>query len=1012
MAKPASDTPSTLLRDAAITVEPVLIRVMRRLITPRTKQDLQAETSGDVHTFQPTEEGSGIFGRWQLDANSLPCYQYELDQYADPRAFFPNSAGIDRRDHWHQIGNDRITGLASNDGTVQVYIGDRGGVFLNLFAARDEPEVPETVVKTLPERLLAFARQALTLVSRIFFRLQFWWRRQRVGRPHTSQRVQQVTSHDLCPRGAMPLQPDATSQAATVQIEPARFAYTGGFGYVNDRAETWSTAFRYRKPGTEIQRVFGLGYYETKTDYRNVRVTRRVYAPYGDHPYLIADVEFENLGTDTAELRYYEYWDVNVYQLKLQWLRGDPFAAAADEERSAINHLFLPQMIWDEEAHALRFHQQYIHDDFDPDAVSEIDFSPADIFLADLTARPAAYYTDKFAFFGDGGPTEPRGVRERYDTIPDAPSTDSMPYCMVLRCDLSLASGQKQSQRYAYGTVRPGGTLHFLDEFRHGEWLSQTLDCWKKQVLYFHTGSDPALKREMAWHAYYLLSAAVYNAYYRTHLIPQGSAYLYIHGADGAPRDQALFSIPLVYLRPDLARDTLRLIMSLQHHRTGAIPYSFSGHGYQHNAHIHDAPSDLDLFFLMAFNEYLAATGDIEFLDGDVPYYSAGEAPQLPPGALGRTVLDHVRAAVVHLVNAVGTGEHGLIRIGDGDWSDAVVFETVTRIGGVLFPAWFENSKAHGESIPNTQMALHVLPQTIALLQDHDPELSAQLRQFLSGLEEAVQRQWNGRWYTRAILRDPQNRPVILDNNRINLESQIWALISGAARRNGSEGALLRSVAALLDDPSPTGAPILEGEQVWPAISQLLTWGYCRNHPELAWRSLLRHTFAAHSAVFPDIWINIWSGPDAVYCKASTINPGGTWQSAATPMTDFPVMNSNPHAMALLGLLRVCGIEPSDDGQGLVIDPHVPRERFTLDTALLRLDVSPDCIAGEYRAVADSQRALLIRVPNTATSITAWVGGQSVPVEPDQLSHVRLRLELVAGTAVPFEVCWSGEPRG
>jgi hypothetical protein len=341
-----------------------------------------------------------------------------------------------------------------------------------------------------------------------------------------------------------------------------------------------------------------------------------------------------------------------------------------------------------------------------------------------------------------------------------------------------------------------------------------------------------------------------------------------------------------------------------------------------------------------------------------------------------------------------------------------VVFETVTRVGGVLFPAWFENSKAHGESIPNTQMALHVLPQTIALLQGHDPELSEQLQQFLSGLEAAVQRQWNGHWYTRAILRDPQNQPVILDNSRINLESQIWALISGAAQRNRGEEALIRSVVTLLDDPSPTGATLLEGAQIWPAVSQLLTWGYCRSRPDLAWRSLLRHTFVAHSTVFPNIWINTWSGPDSVYCKASAVNPGGTWQSAATPMTDFPVMNNNPHAMALLALLRVCGIEPSDDGTGLVIDPHVPREQFTLDTALLRLDVSPGCIAGEYRPVASGQRTLLIRVPAIATGIRAQVGRQPVAAQRDHLNLVRLSLELAAGQTIPFEVCWSSEPQG
>ena len=95
---------------------------------------LQAQTAG-ARDFQPSEEGSGNLGRWFIDEHGLPAYEYELDQYNDPRAAYPTSEGYDRRDHWHQIGNKRVTATASNDGTVQVYLGDRGGVFLNRFEA-------------------------------------------------------------------------------------------------------------------------------------------------------------------------------------------------------------------------------------------------------------------------------------------------------------------------------------------------------------------------------------------------------------------------------------------------------------------------------------------------------------------------------------------------------------------------------------------------------------------------------------------------------------------------------------------------------------------------------------------------------------------------------------------------------------------------------------------------------------------------------------------------------------
>ncbi len=113
------------------------LRLQFRERTASTSETLQAFDAevDPTYVFVPTTEGSGIFGKWTVDKDGLPAYNYELDQYADARAQFPNSEGFDRRDHWHQIGNRWVTALGSNDGTVQVYLGDRGGVFLNKFEA-------------------------------------------------------------------------------------------------------------------------------------------------------------------------------------------------------------------------------------------------------------------------------------------------------------------------------------------------------------------------------------------------------------------------------------------------------------------------------------------------------------------------------------------------------------------------------------------------------------------------------------------------------------------------------------------------------------------------------------------------------------------------------------------------------------------------------------------------------------------------------------------------------------
>ncbi len=43
--------------------------------------------------------------------------------------------------------------------------------------------------------------------------------------------------------------------------------------------------------------------------------------------------------------------------------------------------------------------------------------------------------------------------------------------------------------------------------------------------------------------------------YYSARVISQGSAYLYLHGVDGVPRDQVLFAIAAVYLVSEVMRN-------------------------------------------------------------------------------------------------------------------------------------------------------------------------------------------------------------------------------------------------------------------------------------------------------------------------------------------------------------------------------------------------------------------------------------------------------------------------
>src|SRR5580698_11671237 len=75
--------------------------------------------------------GSGHFGEWIEDEFALPAYRYTCDQTTDPKAVTPVTPGVlGPTDHIHQVGNDRITAIVSNDGYVRVRQDEGGPKFL------------------------------------------------------------------------------------------------------------------------------------------------------------------------------------------------------------------------------------------------------------------------------------------------------------------------------------------------------------------------------------------------------------------------------------------------------------------------------------------------------------------------------------------------------------------------------------------------------------------------------------------------------------------------------------------------------------------------------------------------------------------------------------------------------------------------------------------------------------------------------------------------------------------
>lgn len=744
----------------------------------------------------------------------------------------------------------------------------------------------------------------------------------------------------------------------------------GGFSYIHEAGSAFCTAYKYAQDRSRTRRVFGSSYFVSESTQNGLRIRHTLYAPEGDDPVLLDDVEIENLTNTERHPKHFEYFDANRHQLLIQWVRTGVAATLGDLVRDKSNDAFLQTTEYDPEQKTLfaSMSPKASVKRPKPDVPSSEDFYPPVLFLSALSGPVNATYGDQQTFFGKGTPALPDAVRTLPPSTQLAPrSAMFQPAALVLRSDLHLPPFGKQRLRFAYGYVSsttqdsPKNALSFLEKYRKGEDLSASLSRLRSQLVYAYSAKFPLLHRETAWRSAQLLGHTVYSDYYKVSYTPQGSAYLYLHGADGVPRDQALFALPLVYADPGLAKGNLRLILSLQEAETGKLPYSMTNFGQHDGALIHNNPSDLDLFLFLALGEYLAATGDHSFLKEELPYYPKGVSP--PASANGYTVLDHIRVAFRHLVQKVGLGPHGLVRIHDGDWSDGIVYEDLSPLA-VAF------TQASGESIPNSQMALYVLPLLAKQIESVDRQLALDMETYAEKLKDPVRRTFGGRWFGRAFLRNSLNQSYLKGNdqekdpfsaNFIDLEAQPWGLLTvplSASERN----TLLDQMDARLFGPSPIGPVLREKGMVWPAISHLQTWVYAKMRKEKAWQSMQRHLYATHAAQWEAVWPGIWSAPDGL-----NSGDGQTWKSPVTPMTDFPVANMNSDAMFLFGLLRTAGVSPSLDGKGLDIVPaDAPGfEDFVVDTRLLRVESSMHRLAVEYRAQNEGSVTLKIQDKGT-----------------------------------------------
>lgn len=711
-------------------------------------------------------------------------------------------------------------------------------------------------------------------------------------------------------------------------------------------------------PAVGYKRIFGCGYFKKIKKISGIRIEHTIFAPFGDDPVFVSEIRATNTTNAPVATSLLEFFGVNIHFISQANIystrRRVSFGHTGIEDAAAgfIKHTFAADLL-DAEASRNTFSQRFKFEAIakdgsivlvphyfggkrpPADAQSARNYYPYPLFAAQIRGVSEISSVDAASLVGPH-------CEFRYAPAPEIGTGCYLSNpCLALGSSVQLAQagtpGDSVSLAFVFGYCAREHIQPLIDKYGNtaataDDILAPTAERWLGNITSFFIPGMPDdgwAKRETEWHSYYTRSASLFDEYYDCHFVPQGGAYEFLHGLRGAVRDYSLFIAALTYTAPGLARDLLDYSFRTMTPE-GRVMYATSGYGHATDATAHGNPSDLQLFLLWALTEYIFFTGDSDFLDRETPYF--------PKGCGSATIRDKVTAALDFLYNRIGTGEHGLIRVGDGDWSDGIS----------LFARDRRKFIEHGESTFNSAMAIYILPRVADLIEDHDPDGARRAREFTDGIKKAVLSCYNGKWFYRGY--DGSGHPI--GNRHLFLEHHTWLLISRALPDEMARS-VVRNIYEMLDEPSSYGQYVLYPPKksfmnmlkpgwdvnggTWFAMNYLLAWGYGYYDREKAWAAMRKNSLSLKATIDPALWYGIWSGPDSFNADHAD-RPRETYFHLPTPTTDFPVMNLNVHAVCLATLIKLCGVEPTKDG--FVPQPLLPFSNYSLHTPTFNLNIN------------------------------------------------------------------------
>lgn len=410
---------------------------------------------------------------------------------------------------------------------------------------------------------------------------------------------------------------------------------------------------------------------------------------------------------------------------------------------------------------------------------------------------------------------------------------------------------------------------------------------WAEILPDYSDEADPELRRELVWHTYMLEAMATYSEYYNETKIPQGTIYDYDWGQHASARDNFQHALATIHYNPELTRSIIRYMMK-RTRENGEIMLIEYGNGF--SEHTCYQTSDQQLWFFLLISEYLKVTGDYRFLNEKVACYPVNDMPEF-------TIYEYICKCYDFLRNQVGTGSHGLVRLLNSDWCDAVYYAV---------DAPYNTVQPQGESHMNSAMACVILDGLADQLRRSkiDCQVICESMDLFKGeIFTAYMNDWGNRPYPRRMYfagKAYGDDNMFLDHLGFTLmmpwlsneqKSKLYEEMKNRLYLNEKLGAREQEKPELGGNDWEYGSR--ENGGFWYSLNGPAILGIATFDKAEAMKRMKQMSLSNASASFPEYWSSYWSAPDNIESSLMISEglPDQTWRYA-----DIPICCAHVHA--------------------------------------------------------------------------------------------------------------------